>query len=131
VPVADTGSFGTGQWDVGSNVTLSQGLGRRGMLGLDLTYWKLGDLSTLDFRDPIYGSATVSYQRPDGWGGGFSLSAGSSALEGYDGPVWAGAFVSRASWGSWWTMGGTVGLSESTPDFTVGLTWRVRVLQMQ
>ncbi len=126
-PVADTGSFGTGQWDVGSSVAISQALGSRGMLGLDLTYWKLGDLSTFDFRDPVYGSASLSYLTPNGWGGGLSLSAGSSSLEGYDAPVWVGGYLSRGFWGNSWAMGGTVGLSETTPDFTVGLTWKVRV----
>jgi hypothetical protein len=126
-PVADTSSFGTGQWDVGSGIAISQGLGLRGMLGLDLTYWKLGDLSTLDFHDPIYGSASVSYLKPNGWGGGFSLSAGASSLDGYDGPVWVGGYVSRVFRGRSWAIGGTVGLSESTPDVTIALTWKVRV----
>jgi hypothetical protein len=129
VPVADTSSFGTGQWDVGSSIAVSQGLGDRGVLGLDLTYWKLGDLSTLDFRDPVYASASLAYLRANGWGGGLSLSAGTSSLDGYDGPVWVGGYISRASRGrSSWSLGGTVGLSETTADFTLGVTWRIRAL---
>jgi hypothetical protein len=129
VPVADTGSFGTGRLDVGSSIAVSQGLGDRGMLGLDLTYWKLGDLSTLDFRDPVYASASLAYLKVNGWGGVLGFSAGTSSLDGYDGPVWVGGYISRASRGrSSWSLGGTVGLSETTADFTLGVTWRVRAL---
>jgi hypothetical protein len=128
VPVADTGSFGTGQWDVGSSIAISQALGDRGVLGLDLTYWKLGDLSTLDFRDPLYGTGSVSYLEPNGWGGGISLGAGTSSLGGYNGPIWVGAFIAQVSRRGSWEMAGTVGLSETTPDLTISLTWKVDVI---
>jgi hypothetical protein len=128
VPVADTSSFGTGQWDVGSSIAISQALGGGGVLGLDLTYWKLGDLSTLDFRDPFYGSGSLSYLKSNGWGGGLSLSGGTSSLGGYNGPIWVGGFIARVSRRGSWEMGGTVGLSETTPDFTISLTWKVDVI---
>jgi hypothetical protein len=128
VPVADTSSFGTGQWDVGSSIAISQALRGRGRLGLDLTYWKLGDLSTLDFRDPVYGSASVAYLKPSGWGGGISLSAGTSSLYGYNGPIWVGGSIARLSRRGSWGIGGAVGLSETTPDFTVSLTWKVNLI---
>jgi len=128
VPVADTGSFGTGQWDVGSSIAVSQALRGRGRLGLDLTYWKLGDLSTLDFRDPVYGSASVSYLKPNAWGVEINLSAGTSSLDGYNGPIWVGGSIARVSRRGSWAMGGTVGLSETTPDFTVSLTWKVDLI---
>ena len=128
VPVADTGSFGTGQWDVGSSIAVSQALRGQGRLGLDLTYWKLGDLSTLDFRDPVYGSASVSYLKPNAWGGEISLSAGTSSLDGYNGPIWVGGSIARVSRRGSWAMGGAVGLSETTPDFTVSLTWKVNLI---
>jgi len=43
--------------------------------------------------DPIYGTASVGYLGDGGWGGGLTCSAGSSALDGYDGPVWIGGYV--------------------------------------
>lgn len=81
-PVADTASFGTGQWDVGSSVALSRQVGRRASVGVNVSYWHLGDLPTLDFRDPVYGSAGVTYLARSGWAAGASISGGTSALEG-------------------------------------------------
>ena len=127
VPLADTTSFGTGEWDLGSSVGVSQNLGPGKMFGLNLTYWRLGDLSTLDFRDPVYGSGSFSYLGPNGWGGGFALSAGTSSLAGYSGPVWIGGSVLRVSGGGLWALAGAAGLSETTPDFMLSLTWKVNL----
>ena len=126
-PVADTATFGTGEWDLASGVGLTQRVGRRLTAGLEVGYWHLGDLTTLDFRDPVYGTASVGYLGDGGWGGGLTFSAGSSALDGYDGPVWIGGYVSRGSAGGAWGINGAVGLSETTPDFALGLSWRVRL----
>lgn len=130
IPLADTASFGTGEWDFGSSVALSQNLGTRGLLGLNLTYWKLGDLSTLNFRDPLYGSGSFSYIGPNGWGGGLSLSAGTSSLDGYNAPVWVAGSVLRVSHGGSWAAGAALGLSETTPDFALTVTWKVRVVRL-
>jgi hypothetical protein len=51
LPLTDTTQFGTGEWDVGGTVSWSQ-LGGRALLGLDASYWHLGDLPELDLRDP-------------------------------------------------------------------------------
>ena len=128
-PVADTATFGTGRWDVASRVGLAQRVSRRLTAGLEVAYWHLGDLTTLDFRDPIYGTASVGYRGDGGWGGGLTFSAGSSALDGYDGPVWIGGHASRGSAGGGWGINGAVGLSETTLDFTLALSWRVRLLR--
>lgn len=56
-----------------------------------------------------------------------TFSAGSSALEGYDGPMWIGGYLSRGSAAGTWGINGAVGLSETTPDFTLGLSWSVRL----
>lgn len=130
VPVADTASFGTGEWDLATSVAVSQTLGRRGIVGLNLTYWKLGDLPTLDFRDPVYGSGSFSYLAPNGWGGGLTISAGTSSLSGYSGPVWAGGSILRVSRVGSWVLAGAVGLSETTPDLTVSLTWKLAVISL-
>lgn len=130
IPMADTATFGTGEWDIGSSAALSQALGRGGMLGLNLSYWRLGDLSTLDFRDPVYGSASFSYLGTNGWGGGLTVSAGTPSLDGYSGPVWVGGSVLRVSAGESWSVAGAAGLSETTPDFTLSLTWKVRLARL-
>jgi hypothetical protein len=99
------------------------------VLGLDLSYWKLGDLPTLDLRDPVYGVASLSYLGSNGWGGGIGGSAGTSSLDGYSGPASAGGFITRMSrWGGW-TVGAALGLSETTPDFILSLNWKVAVIK--
>lgn len=128
-PVADTATFGTGQWDVAAGIGVSQRVGSRMTTGVDVKYWHLGDLPDLDFRDPVYGTATIGYLGERGWGGGVTFSAGSSALEGYDGPVWIGGYLSRSSAAGTWGINGAVGLTETTADFTLGLSWSVRLAQ--
>ena len=124
-PVADTATFGTGQWDVGGAIGVSRRLGTRAMAGLEVAYWHLGDLEALDFSDPVYGTATLTYLGASGWGGGLSLTGGTAALEGYDGAAWVGLHLSRSAGAASWGLTGSIGLTETTPDLTLGLSWRV------
>ena len=55
-PVADTATIGTGEWDFGGQVSVSVLVGSRWTLGLDGSYWHLGDLDSLDLVDPLLGS---------------------------------------------------------------------------
>lgn len=126
-PVADTATFGTGQWDMGGGVGVSQRVGARALVSLDAAYWHLGDLDALDFRDPIYGTATVAYLGSGDWGGALSLTGGTATMEGYDGAAWVGADLSRLTGAAAWVLSGSIGLTETTPDLTVGLSWRVRL----
>ena len=126
-PVADTATFGTGEWDVGGSLAAHRWIGRSLVLGVEGAYWHLGDLPTLSFRDPISGGASMTYRGSGGWGGGLSVSASSSALEGYPGPAWVGVHLLRSSEGGGWGLNAALGLSETTPDVSVGLTWRVRL----
>jgi hypothetical protein len=124
VPVADTATFGTGRWDAGTGLTLGYVAGRT-MLALDLTYWKLGDMPALHFRDPVNATASVDFPVRSEWGAGIMLSAGTAALPGYEGPVSVGGRVVRASGGAAWALSGTVGITETVADFSLGLAWRV------
>jgi hypothetical protein len=126
-PVADTATFGTGEWDVGAGVAVNRWIGRSVVVGLDATYWHLGDMPTLAFQDPVSGTASMTYYGAGNWGGGLSLSASTSALDGYDGPAWVGAHLLRSSDRGGWGLSAAVGLTETTSDVTVGLTWRVRL----
>jgi hypothetical protein len=126
-PVADTATFGTGEWDVGAGVALSRWVGHSMMLGLDLTYWHLGDMPSLSLLDPLSGTVSLAYVTPGGWGGGFSLSGSTTALEGYDGPAWIAGQLQRVSNRGGWALSAALGLTETTPDLSVGLSWRVRL----
>jgi hypothetical protein len=127
VPVADTATFGTGEWDVGGTVGASQRLAARTFVGLDAAYWHLGDLETLAFRDVVSGTASLVYLSPSGWGGGVGVSAATASMDGYDGGAWVSAHLSHVAGSGSWSVHGGVGLTETTPDLTLGLAWRVRV----
>ena len=127
IPVADTATFGTGEWDLGVMAGVSHLLGGGFMLGLDLAYWRLGDLPDLELRDPAYGTASLAYLSGGRWGATVLVSGGTAVLEGFDGPASIGAGVHRLAGASSWSVLSTVGLTETAPDLTVGLLWSVRL----
>jgi len=127
-PLADTATFGTGEWDVGAGLSAGQRVGRQLLIGLDLTYWRIGDMATLDFRDPLSGTASVAYLGRNRWGGGLSVTAATPTLDGYDGPAWVSGFLQRSSARAGWGLTAAVGLTETTSDFSLGFSWRVRLL---
>lgn len=127
VPVADTATFGTGEWDLGVSVGLSRRAGERWLLGLDLAYWRLGDMPDLELRDPVYGTASVGYLGRGGWGATLLASGGTAVLEGFDPPLSLGAGLTRISGAQAWSLLGTVGLTETSPDLTLGALWSVRL----
>jgi len=128
IPVTDTSTFGTGQWDAGAFLSVSRSLGRRVFLGVDVAYWHLGDLPDLELRDPLSGTVSLGYAGSSGWGGSLVGSAATAVVEGFDGPASIGAALTRVSSGrSSWGLLWLVGLTETSPDVTVGLAWSVRL----
>jgi hypothetical protein len=128
-PVADTSTFGTGRWEVGATLATPPRLGRAMLLGLDLAYWHLGDLDDLEFRDPLYGGLSLGYLSASGWGGTLMVAGGTTILDGFDPRVRVGAGFSRLSAGGSWGAHSTLGLTETSPDLTVGFVWSVRLLR--
>jgi hypothetical protein len=127
IPVADTAAFGTGEWDVGVTAGASHRLGGRFLLGVDLAYWRLGDLEDLELRDPVYGTASLAYLSANRWGTTILVSGGTAVLRGFDAPISVGAALHRLAGATSWSLLSTVGLTETAPDLTVGLLWRVRL----
>jgi hypothetical protein len=123
-PLADTASFGTGEWDAGASLGLTLHPAARTLVGIDASYWHLGDLPTLDFRDPILGTVSLSHVF-SGWGATFAFSAGTSALRGYEAPVTVGASLHRLATRMLWGVTATVGLTETVPDLSVSASWRL------
>lgn len=123
-PVADTATFGTGAWDVGAALALTRQVGQRGLLGLDVSYWHLGDLPELDLVDPIFGSVSGSLLIGKGWVVGGDVSAGTSVIEEFNGPLTAEVQLGHLGSHSAWTFYGLAGLSETSPDFSLGMNWR-------
>ena len=123
-PVADTASFGTGQWDFGATGSLSVPAGSTARVSLDLAWWHLGDLPGLDFQDPV--SATLSVMHASFTGHGMSawIRAGSSPLSGYDPPVMVGIDLLRLSPAGGVGVELSAGLTETVPDIAVSAFWR-------
>jgi len=124
-PATGTNGFGTGQWDLGGSVSLSHRIGFSGLVSLDLGYWHLGDLPDLDLRDPLLGSLGLAYLSRGGWGLGINASAASTVIAGYPNAYQVGLNVSRVGRGGTFGVNLALGLTDTTPDLTVGLIWRV------
>ena len=126
-PLADTASFGTGRWDFGGGAGVTYVLGTRGFLGADVSWWHLGDLPELDFRDPIWGTVSGGARLAAGWAAVVSLSGGTSALAGYSGPWSVGAGVSRFAGATMVGLNAALGLTDTAPQLSLALSWRVRL----
>lgn len=124
-PLADTATVGSGEWDVGGNLSVSVLAGRRWTFGLDAAYWHLGDLDSLDLVDPLLGSLTAGALLSDHWAASFALTGSTTAITGFDPPVTVTAALSWLGRGASWGLSVGAGLTESAPDFTVGLIWSV------
>ncbi len=126
IPVTDTTTYGTGRWDWGATLSLSHRPPGELFFGLDLSYWHLGDLPQLNFRDPILGTATASRFFPTSWAGSLFASAGTAALPGYQPPVSVGAGVTHFSRRHLaWGVTAAIGLTETAPQFAIGASWRI------
>lgn len=127
VPATDTTQFGTGEWDVGGAVSVSHDVGSWTLLGIDVSYWHLGDLRELELRDPVAVTVSVSFLRDRAWGLSGWASGWRSVVEGFDDGYSVGAGLTRL--GSRGALGvhASVGLTETAPDFTLGIDWRARL----
>jgi hypothetical protein len=126
VPVSSTDQFGTGEWDVGGAVSLGQRIGDATIATVDVSYWYLGDLPTLELRDPLGVSVRIARVMRV-WAVGVSGSVSQSVVAGYDPPVTVGGELSRnVGAGSWGVQLG-IGLSDTTPDVSAGVLWRLPI----
>lgn len=126
-PVADTATFGTGAWDAGAGLSLLQNLGGRTFLGLDVSYWDLGDAPDLPLGGTLLGSGSLTRLVNDHWALGISASAATAVIEGFDPPVSLGASLHRVGPGGGWGLYATAGLTETAADVSLGMSYRVRL----
>ena len=124
-PLADTATVGTGEWDIGANLSMSVLAGGRWSFGLDAAYWHLGDLDSLELKDPLVGSVSVGALLGDRWGAMLSLMGSTTTLTGFDPPVSVTAGLNHFAPSFTWGINLGAGLTESAPDVTVGLLWSV------
>ena len=128
VPVADTASYGTGEWDFSASASATVQLGRATLVGVDAAWWYLGDLPELDFDNPVSGALSVSHLLSSGrWALGLFGRGSTASVPGYDPPFQVGGSVIRFAGRSSIGLEVGAGLSESSPDFGIGAYWRVRL----
>jgi hypothetical protein len=125
IPIADTAAYGTGSWDVGGSVSLSRSLGWATLVSIDVSYWHLGDLPELDLRDAVLGSASVAHLLNGGWAGSVYVSGARSVVLGLEDVYYVGMSLNRLSGSRALGITASLGLTETAPDFTVGINWRI------
>ena len=126
-PLVEAGSFGTGEWDASASASLSQFVGPRTMLGLDVGYWHLGDMTELPLDDTVTATLTVGQALGRDWTASLSLSGAQSSIAGFPDAWWVGLLAGRSFSRGMWGLTASVGLSDGAPDFTAGLVWRARL----
>lgn len=128
MPLSNPSSgFGTGAWDGGAGLSASQGVGASFMIFTDLMYWRMGDMEELPLNNGLsYGIGIGKLFTDAGWTGSLALNGFTEIIDGVDPPlaISAGAGVRLSEKGSLNFNVGT-GLSESSPDFTIGFGWFV------
>jgi len=127
VPLVEAGYFGTGEWDVSVAASVSQFVGSATMLGLDVSYWRLGDMPDLDLQDTVTGTLTLGQAFGRAWTASLSLSGGRSAVAGYDDPWWAGLLVGRSFSRGIWGLTASIGLTDSGARLHRRLVWAARL----
>jgi hypothetical protein len=126
-PVAAVESgVGTGAWDYGAGLSLGLG-GERTFMLADVSYWVIGDLPDLPLDNSV--SYAVSLGRTFGtgrWSLLGTVAGATSIVDNADAPLTVGAalgFAPRSTFGV--SLGVSAGLSESSPDVSAYVGWRV------
>lgn len=130
MPLSDPASgYGTGAWDGGAGLSMSQGFGASFMIFTDLMYWWMGDMEELPLNNGLsYGIGIGKLFTAAGWTASLALNGFTEIIDGVDPPLTlsAGAGVRLSEKASLNFNAGT-GLSESSSDITVGFGWFVRL----
>lgn len=126
-PVADVESgVGTGEWDYGAGLSLGVG-GARTFLLADASFWVVGDMPDLTLRNTLAYAVSVGRSLGNGqWSVLGSVLGATAMIERVDAPVSVGlgvGYAPRSTHG--FNVGVSVGLTESAPDVSSFLGWRV------
>jgi len=127
-PVADVDrGFGTGAWDAGLGLSLAQRLGRWFLFGEALHWW-LGDMDDLTLQNTVSYSASLGRVFQNGRLGVLaSFSGYTEIIDAAAPPLQTVLGLNYQFGGGAYSLSATAsaGLSESVPDVSVSLGWRV------
>lgn len=123
-PVAGVSEFGTGEWDFGAALSASGRIAEGWLLSCGASFWLLGDMPDYDFRNPTGGSLELARRAGD-WMVSVYGYASTPTLHGYDAPVSIGLGLVRSRVSGSWGVRASVGLTETAPDVTAGVTWNL------
>lgn len=127
-PLADVDrGFGTGAWDAGLGLSLSQRLGPWFLFGEALHWW-LGDMDDLTLQNAVSYSASLGRVFQNGRLGVLaSFSGYTEIIDTAAPPLQTALGLNYQFGGGAYSLNGTVsaGLSASMPDVSMSLGWRV------
>jgi hypothetical protein len=99
------------------------------MLGVDGGYWHLGDPPGLELRDPVLLGGTLSVLAGGGWGLSAGVSGATPTIEGFSTTASATFGVLRFTGSGSFGVLGSIGLTDTAPDVTASVTWRLGLLR--
>jgi hypothetical protein len=119
--------FGTGQWDGGLGLSFMQRMGTFFLMG-DAMYWWFGDLPDMELKDPIAYSIGVGKIFAYGkWLTNASFNGFTEIIDEYDPPMSVALGLGyQAQTRFSLNVNGSVGLSESAADLSLGVGWSIR-----
>jgi hypothetical protein len=127
VPVSSPSKgFGTGAWDAGAGFSLSQRIRDFFLLG-DISYWSYGDMDELKLNNVVSYGAGIGHKSPyTNWIVNGSFRGSTAFIEDIDPPmsINLGAAYTYPDSRSFHVLL-LFGLTESAPDFSVGIGWNL------
>ena len=128
-PIADVDrGFGTGAWDGALGLALSQRIQSWFLFG-EAMHWWMGDMDDLALNNSIAYSVSLGRSLRNGHVGLLASLAGytDAIVDGTDPPLQTAFGISYAFHDGQYSLNASAafGLTESTPDVSVGLGWRV------
>lgn len=126
IPVTNPSKgFGTGAWDSALGVSVSQSIGTAWMFFGDVSHWWMGDMDDLKLNNTwAFGIGLGKMLSGGKWLINSNFNAFTSILDDYDPPVSLSVGSGyRANSNTLLNMTMSLGLSESSPDVSVGVGW--------
>jgi hypothetical protein len=119
--------YGTGAWDAGAGLSASVAVFTSWMMYANLMYWHLGDMDELELNNTLaYGAGIGRFSSDRKWMTSVNITGFTKILDTYDPPLSAAIGAGYIS-GSRTILNSSLslGLTESSPDFSFGLGWAI------